>query len=213
MNALQHGLTAKLPVLPFENPEEFAALQAGFVADFAPQNTYQLFLAQQLATHAWRILRSQQVEIGLQELLLKQTLHDLEANGHSTAKALQERPYAGLALTLQPLEDDPGNHLLRNLFRYTTDIQAQFHRTRKALAESLKNPSPAPPVQPEKSPKPKKPIESITPGFVSSAAAAAPQPSAVAVVLKSKEDFAADHGRPQPHSDPRPPIDSQPPGL
>ena len=78
LNAYKHGLTAKLPLLPFESAEDFQALKQGFETDFAPQSTYQRFLTQQLATHAWRILRSQQVEIGLQEMLLKQVIHSLE---------------------------------------------------------------------------------------------------------------------------------------
>ena len=158
LNALKHGLTAMLPVLPFESAADFQALKEGFAADFAPQNTYQTFLTNQLATHAWRILRSQQVEIGLHELLLKQTIHDLEAKGHSTAKALKENPYAGLALTLQPLKGDPHNHLHRNLFRYSRDIQSAFERTRKALLQALKH------------------QESTTPGFVSPPPNPAPPP-------------------------------------
>ena len=136
LNAVKHGLTAKLPVLPFESAEDFQALSDGFIADFAPQNTYQRFLTTQLATHAWRILRSQQVEIGLQELLLKQTINELETSGYSAEKALKENPYAGLALTLQPPKDDPHNHLHRNLFRYQSQIQSDFHRTRRALKEA-----------------------------------------------------------------------------
>ncbi len=150
LNAYKHGLTAKLPLLPFESAEDFAALKDGFEADFAPQNTYQKFLTHQLATHAWRILRSQQVEIGLQQLLLKQIVHRLESQGHTTQKALAENPYAGLALTLQPQKNDPHNHLHRNLFRYSSQIQSDFHRTQRALKDALKQ------------------EESTTPGFVSS---------------------------------------------
>ena len=150
LNAVKHGLTAKLPVLPFESAEDFAALNDGFEADFAPQNTYQKFLTNQLATHAWRILRSQQVEIGLQEMLLKQVVSDLEKQGHSAEKAMRENPYAGLALTLQPQKNDPHNHLHRNLFRYSSQIQSDFHRTQRALKDALKQ------------------KESTTPGFVSS---------------------------------------------
>ena len=163
LNAIKHGLTAKLPLLPFESETDFAQLRDGFLQDFAPRNTYQQFLVTQLATQAWRILRSQQVEIGLQELLLKQTIHDLEAQGHKTEKVLAETPFAGLALTFAPEKNDPHNHLHRNFFRYSRDIQSCFHRTRQALFQALNQPPPnAPPVEPEK------PLESTTPGFVSS---------------------------------------------
>ena len=138
LNAVKHGLTAKLPLLPFEKPEEFAALRDGFLQDFAPQNTYQTFLVTQLATHAWRILRSQHVEIGLQELALKQVIHDLHSQGLDTEKALAENPYAGLAIALQSLPGDPQNHTFRNFFRYARQIQSDFHRTERALKASLK---------------------------------------------------------------------------
>ena len=92
LNAVKHGLTAKHPLLPFESETDFAQLRDSFLQDFAPRNTYQQFLVTQLATQAWRILRSQQVEIGLQELLLKQTIHDLEAQGHKTEKVLADSP-------------------------------------------------------------------------------------------------------------------------
>jgi len=153
-NAVKHGLTAKLPVLSFESAADFEALRDGFLQDFAPQTTYQRYLVTQLATHAWRTLRCQQVEIGLQEVLLKKVIHDLEAQGLPTHQALAENPYAGLALTLEPHAGDPQNHLLRNYFRYSRDIHANFHRTRQALAQASK-------IEPA-------PVESTTPGFVSS---------------------------------------------
>jgi len=177
LNAVKHGLTAKLPVLPFEDPAEFQALKQGFLQDFAPQTTYQTFLVTQLATHAWRILRSQQVEIGLHEVLLKKVIHDLHRQGHDTQKALAQNPYAGLALTLEPT--DPRNHLLLNFFRYTRQIQADFERTRKALTPpSFTNPNrqggDPPPANPNRQGgdlpgvPPLNPTKSTTPRFVSS---------------------------------------------
>ena len=141
LNAVKHGLTAKLPVLPFEKAEDFEALRDGFLNDFAPQSTYQKFLVTQLATHAWRILRSQQVEIGLQELTLKNVIANLEAGGHSVENALKTNPYAGLALALQPSKSDPHNQLHLNFFRYTRQIQSDFHRTARVLKQTLKEPT------------------------------------------------------------------------
>jgi hypothetical protein len=173
LNAVKHGLTAKLPVLPFEDEVEFQALKDGFEADFAPKNTYQRFLVHQLATHAWRILRSQQIEVGMQDLLLKQTLHRLKKSGHDTAQALEQQPYQGLALTLYPPQDDPHNHFHRNLFRYAREIHSQFHRTQKALADAQKTP---------------KPLESTTPRFVPS-----PQPAAAAPAPIQPQSAPPDH--------------------
>ncbi len=161
LNALKHGLTAKLPLLPFEDPADFETLKNGFLQDFAPKNTYQRFLATQLATEAGRIMRSQQVEVGLQEVLMKKIVHDLKKRGLDADQALCDNPYAGLALTLEPPANDPHNHLLRNFFRYAREIQFAFHRTRKALLEAMRE-------------KDINPIESKTPRFAPS-----PEPAPV----------------------------------
>ena len=192
LNAVKHGLTAKLPVLPFESAEDFAALRDGFEADFAPQNTYQKFLTHQLATHAWRILRSQQVEIGLQEMLLKQVVSDLEKQGHSVEKAMRENPYAGLALTFETQPSDPHNHLHRNLFRYTSQIQSQFHRTQRALKDALKQ------------------KESTTPGFVSSPTPPPPQPGIQSPPITLRKADFSPRGASAP---PPPPTPPPPPGT
>ncbi len=147
LNAYKHGLTAKLPLLPFEDAADFQALKDGFEADFAPRNTYQKFLTHQLATHAWRILRSQQVEVGLQEMLLKQTIRQLESQGYSADQALQQNPYAGLSLTLQPQKNDPqlqSNQPLPASFR-----PPQKHQPPYANESQLPpQPEGAPPTEP-----------------------------------------------------------------
>ena len=84
-------------------------------------------------------MRSQQMEIGYQELAFKQVIHDLHQQGHDTEKALKDNPYAGLALTLQPLKGESDS--LRNLFRYMRQIQTDFHRTEK-LVKSMKSTTP-----------------------------------------------------------------------
>ena len=132
LNAVKHGLTAKLPVLPFEKEEDFIALRDGFLADFAPRNTYEKFLVTQLATHAWRTLRCQQIEVGLHTLLMKKTLHDLRARGLNPDRALAETPYTGLAGTLEEKQ------FHQTFFRYQNEINRAFERTRKALESATR---------------------------------------------------------------------------
>ena len=132
LNAIKHGLTAKLPVLPFENEQDFIALRDGFLQDFAPRNTYEKFLVTQLATHAWRTLRCQQIEVGLHTLLMKKTLHDLRSRGLNPDKALAETPFTGLAGTLEEKQ------FHQTFFRYQNEINRAFERTRKALESTTR---------------------------------------------------------------------------
>ncbi|MBY0504380.1 MAG: hypothetical protein K2X03_10740 [Bryobacteraceae bacterium] len=132
LNAVKHGLTAKLPVLPFENDADFIELRDGFLADFAPRNAYEKFLVTQLATQAWRVLRCQQIEVGLHTLMMKQTLHDLRSRGLNPDKALAETPFTGLAGTL---EEKAIHH---TFFRYQNEVNRSFERARKAVESTTR---------------------------------------------------------------------------
>ncbi|MBY0506772.1 MAG: hypothetical protein K2X03_22825 [Bryobacteraceae bacterium] len=132
LNAVKHGLTAKLPVLPFENEADFIELRDGFLADFAPRNTYEKFLVTQLATQAWRMLRCQQMEVGLHTLMMKQTLHDLRSRGLNPDKALAETPFTGLAGTLEEKQ------IHHTFFRYQNEVNRSFERARKAVESSTR---------------------------------------------------------------------------
>ena len=58
MNALDHGLTARLALLPDEDPGEFQACKSGWVADLKPRNRVELFMAESVAYHAWQAKRT-----------------------------------------------------------------------------------------------------------------------------------------------------------
>ncbi|MBY0504818.1 MAG: hypothetical protein K2X03_12970 [Bryobacteraceae bacterium] len=132
LNAVKHGLTAKLPVLPFENEADFIELRDGFLQDFAPRNTYEKFLVTQLATQAWRMLRCQQIEVGLHTLMMKQTLHDLRSRGLNPDKALAETPFTGLAGTLEEKQ------IHHTFFRYQNEVNRSFERARKAVESTTR---------------------------------------------------------------------------
>ena len=57
MNALLHGMTASVPVLPDEDAEEFEARRQGWFDHFKPRNDYETFLVESTARLAWQIKR------------------------------------------------------------------------------------------------------------------------------------------------------------
>jgi len=62
MNALKHGMTARLPVLPGEDPDAFRHRVAGIVESLAPRNPLELALAEQAALALWKIERGERAE-------------------------------------------------------------------------------------------------------------------------------------------------------
>ena len=62
MNALDHGMTALLALLPDEDPAEFQARKSGWVADLKPRNRVELFMAESVAYHAWQAERSRRAQ-------------------------------------------------------------------------------------------------------------------------------------------------------
>jgi hypothetical protein len=65
-NALKHGLRAeKHVVLPQEDAAEFAALQSTLLEELAPVGTLQNVLARRIACAAWRLERTERLEVDL----------------------------------------------------------------------------------------------------------------------------------------------------
>jgi hypothetical protein len=62
MNAVKHGMTARLPVLPGEDPETFRRQAEGIVDSLAPRNALEVALAEQAALSLWKIERAERVE-------------------------------------------------------------------------------------------------------------------------------------------------------
>jgi hypothetical protein len=65
-NALRHGLRAeKRVVLPEEDADEFAGLEAAMIAELAPVGALQTVLARRGAVAAWRLARADRIEAEL----------------------------------------------------------------------------------------------------------------------------------------------------
>ena len=62
MNSVKHGMTARIPVLPGEDPETFRQHVEGIVDSVAPRNPLELGLAEQAALSLWKIERAERAE-------------------------------------------------------------------------------------------------------------------------------------------------------
>jgi hypothetical protein len=64
-NALKHGMRAQqYVVLPEEDPDEFADLQAAMIEELAPVGALQTVLARRVAVAAWRLARADRLAAG-----------------------------------------------------------------------------------------------------------------------------------------------------
>src|SRR5262245_47504261 len=61
-NALKHGLSAAIPVLPGEDPDAFRRRREAWAAALDPGDVVERFLAEQAATASWKIERADRLE-------------------------------------------------------------------------------------------------------------------------------------------------------
>jgi hypothetical protein len=112
-NALKHGMRAqKYLVLPEEDADEFAGLEAELVAELAPVGALQTVLARRVAVAAWRLARADRIEA------------DLFAE-----RSWGADPNPGLAL----IRDGNGTRSFETLLRYRGAAMAEFWRALKTL--------------------------------------------------------------------------------
>ena len=106
-NALKHGLRAqKYVVLPEEDAEEFAGLEAALTLELAPVGALQMVLARRVAVAAWRLARADRIETEL----------------------FAERRYADGGLGLALIRDGNGTRSFETLLRYRGAAMAEFWR-------------------------------------------------------------------------------------
>src|SRR4051794_6050727 len=61
-NSAKHYLTAKQLVVPGENPEDYTDLHQGLEQPWNPANAQESLLVEQIAQHAWRLMRFRPME-------------------------------------------------------------------------------------------------------------------------------------------------------
>ena len=65
MNAVKHGLSARMPVIPSENEAEFQTYTAEWLEELQPASPMESFLAERIISIAWRLRRVGQMEASL----------------------------------------------------------------------------------------------------------------------------------------------------
>ena len=111
-NALKHGLRVqKYVVLPEEDADEFAGLEAAMIAELAPVGALQVVLARRVAVAAWRLARADRLETEL----------------------FAERRFGDGGLGLALIRDGNGTRSFETLLRYRGAAMAEFWRALRTL--------------------------------------------------------------------------------
>ncbi len=135
LNALRHGLTAQIAVLPNENPEEFRELRDAFFDEYHPAGPTETLLVEQLATAAWRLRRVRALETGLFNIRIS----DLREDKSDPPLDPRARAFA---------YDTSGSRSIETLSRYETRTERSFYRALHEL-QRLRSTPPAPDPPPE----------------------------------------------------------------
>jgi hypothetical protein len=111
-NALKHGMRAqKYVVLPEEDAEEFAGLEAALIEELALVGALQAMLARRVAVAAWRLARADRIE----------------------AELFEERGYGAAGPGLALIRDGNGTRSFETLLRYRGSAMAEFWRALRTL--------------------------------------------------------------------------------
>ena len=117
MNALRHGLTAAQAVLPHENEDDYEKLREGMLESYAPENSAETALVEELTNAYWRLLR----------------LHRVENQYWDHLGGCYNRGDAGIAEALLQAPDKQ----TRNYFRYYAHVERSYYRA-LAAANQIK---------------------------------------------------------------------------
>jgi hypothetical protein len=121
LNACKHGMCAQIIVLPYEDDVEYHQLRASLIESYAPANSHELFLVDQISAGYWRTMRARAYE---KEML----------TGSLTGAKIQN----GMPVGPDPERDDLGTAVVfatesektfNNYFRYDASIERQLYRS------------------------------------------------------------------------------------
>jgi hypothetical protein len=128
MNALQHGMTARVIVLPHEDDVEYHEIRASLLESYAPANAHETMLVDQIAAGYWRTLRARRFETAL---LTEGARTYKENHGKSTEpNAAQDDSVCSVWMVQMSPEK------LKNYFRYEGSIERQYYRAIAALEKA-----------------------------------------------------------------------------
>ena len=125
MNALKHGMTAAVVVLPHEDATSYHELRAALVDSYAPANAHERMLVDHVAAANWRAIRARRFETALfdNEIRALKWAHDLPSQ--------PDPAHDDEACAVILKAEDPA--IFRNYFRYDGSVERQFFRAVHAL--------------------------------------------------------------------------------
>lgn len=129
LNALRHGLTAQIVVLPGEDLAQYIKFASDFVQDLRPEGILETQLAQTLADYQWRLNRFRALEASLFALGHEQNAPKLNVGDGPHAAEMQTALAAA-----QSLRDNIDT--LKILSIYELRLNRQFQNTLNQLRET-----------------------------------------------------------------------------
>jgi hypothetical protein len=125
LNAVKHGMTAKVIVLAHESAVDYHEIRATLIEDYAPATSKELMLVDQIAAGYWRTIRARRFETALfdEQIVAKKRYHrkDLAPNAGQ-----DDRVAAAVLQEIEPKELD-------NYFRYDGTISRDYYRAINTL--------------------------------------------------------------------------------
>lgn len=118
-NAVTHGLSARMPVIPGENEAEFRTYAEQWLGELKPVGATEEFLAERIISISWRLRRIGQIEANLFQAGESQETHQLsrlnryenalERSYYRNVKELRElqAQRAGSDAGAEPAADEP----------------------------------------------------------------------------------------------------------
>jgi hypothetical protein len=122
-NALKHGMTAEVAVLPHEDKLSYEELRRTTIESYQPANGAELMLVDLIAINYWRLLRARRVETATMDLHIR-----AYKGRHGVSPLPSMDDDAGIATAFA----DPNNGL-ESILRYQTTVERAYFRAVEAL--------------------------------------------------------------------------------
>jgi hypothetical protein len=90
-NALKHGLKAKLPVLPGEDPQQYQGLLDAWIANLQPSNDVEHSLVERAVTITWQLDRAERAETARLSRIIREAPAEAARRREEEAAALGQR--------------------------------------------------------------------------------------------------------------------------
>jgi len=125
-NAVKHGMTAKVIVMPHECHLDYHEIRAMLVEGYAPATAQELMLVDQIAAGYWRTIRVRRFETAMFDNQLRTAK---SAENKDTSPSSQDDE--GCAVMLQVTKPES----LQNYFRYDGTISRDYYKSIAALEQ------------------------------------------------------------------------------